>query len=302
MIKQPPPEEVHASDNSTELPATDYISCDDDFEARPKAKKPTVDAHAAPALAEQVRNTPLGGTSPPLVVPGHNLCPLDHVVPDEIRIHHFSNTWSLLLDHNNTAQGKGSEHDDGDWSVGSSIPGLDKHPQDTDASIPFDLHSQFGRVGNSDRYRHIHEWEWKKPDPDSLDPDSRLKKMLSAPEADLLGRCYAVPVNDTKNKASVYEDHELSMIRLIDYCDNNPTPGRGFIDGILDIIADEMNQRNFDPRRRLKRDTVSQKVMRVSGGGCAPSVVQVTVSTDEMNLVSTEDPLPKDNTAYLAVP
>ena len=79
------------------------------------------------------------------------------------------------------------------------------------------------------------------------------------------------------------------------------------MDKFLDIISEEMKDRNFDPRNRPRRDTVSRKVMKHFGEGCNPTVVHVTVSTESVSLVATEmggdpDRPKKDGSDYIGIP
>ena len=81
------------------------------------------------------------------------------------------------------------------------------------------------------------------------------------------------------------------MIRLIDYCSMKPHNGRNFLDGFLDLLVEEMDTRKFDPRNRPLRETVSQKVMKLYGGGCDPEIVHMTAVNEDKIISIQEDPL-----------
>lgn len=123
----------------------------------------------------------------------------------------------------------------------------------------------------------VNEWCWK-----SLDEKADKK--------DTTGDCVFLPTNyDSAQTASGwFTKSDLSMVRLIDFCDNNPVSSRDFVDRFLDTLVEEMDTNGFDPRKRLKRMTISKKVMARYGNGCEPRVAHLTQSTEDESLVMRE--------------
>jgi hypothetical protein len=76
----------------------------------------------------------------------------------------------------------------------------------------------------------------------------------------LLGTVIHKPIPE--QECSQEDDTNLSMIRLIDYCDKSSQKGRGFLDGLLKILSEEMSQRKFNPATAPKAETVRKHVMK----------------------------------------
>lgn len=85
------------------------------------------------------------------------------------------------------------------------------------------------------------------------------------------------------------DNKTISMIRLIDYCDRSSGKGRKFLDGLLEMIAEEMELRNFNPKMAPKTETIRKNILKKFGNGARP-----VVSKFRMN--GSEDPylLPND--------
>jgi hypothetical protein len=96
-----------------------------------------------------------------------------------------------------------------------------------------------------------------------------------------------VRVDYDRKEPPPLEKNILSMVRLIQHC-NLKSNSRRFVDGFLDLIAEEMSIRGFDPRKCPSRDFVSKKIMTLCGRGCTPEVRHVTVA-DEGMVVSAQE-------------
>ena len=73
----------------------------------------------------------------------------------------------------------------------------------------------------------------------------------------------------------------LSMLRLIDYCDQRPSSNRRFLDGLLKILVEEMRDRDFDPAKAPTRETVTQNIIKRYGFASEPVVTQFKVTSIE---------------------
>lgn len=158
-----------------------------------------------------------------------------------------------------------------------------------------DVRFQFEATNKSSRIFEVKEWSWYPPEEMA---DGPLKKILSTPEGKHLGRCFYFPLEDEAEATDCrLNDQEISMLRLIDLCNQKAATGRGFVDQMLEMVAGEMDgPRQFDPRnlRGVRRETLCKKVMRLYGRGCEPHVVQITTSSESGNLTSTEEPQDKN--------
>jgi hypothetical protein len=65
---------------------------------------------------------------------------------------------------------------------------------------------------------------------------------------------------------------------------------RGFLDGLLDLLSEEVRQREFDLSKQISWDTISKKVMEIYGSGCEPSVTHMTVANEDKVLILVEEP------------
>jgi hypothetical protein len=119
-------------------------------------------------------------------------------------------------------------------------------------------------------------------------PNCPLKKIV---QSNLLtmGNCFRV---EPSNPSKQLEDKELSMLQLIDFCNMHPKRGRQFVDQFLDLVAEEMRERGFDPcdKERPRRDTLTKKVMRMYGRGCNPAVVHMAIANKDRLLNLQEEP------------
>ena len=57
-----------------------------------------------------------------------------------------------------------------------------------------------------------------------------------------------------------YPPNIISMLRIIDYCDNRKQNSRQFVDELIKLIAFEIGNRGFDPATAPRRKTVLKKV------------------------------------------
>ena len=133
------------------------------------------------------------------------------------------------------------------------------------------------------------EWCWRQPDPSKL-PTGRLRSILEGPEGKTVGLCFSV--DPSSQKPIQLEDSYLSMLRLMEYCDMNPIHSRKFLDGLLDIVAEEITTRNFNLLNRPRRETVARKVMEMYGVGCEPEIAVLTTANEESHIVLIEKPAP----------
>lgn len=62
----------------------------------------------------------------------------------------------------------------------------------------------------------------------------------------------------------------LSMLRLIDYCDNTSQTKRGFLDDLLKIMREEISDRGFSVVEAKSSDTIRRDMKRRYGAGLLP--------------------------------
>ena len=67
---------------------------------------------------------------------------------------------------------------------------------------------------------------------------------------------------DTYDMWKMEDAMMLLMLRLIDYCNQNNGNSRQFLDGLLGLIAEEMEQCNFSPKDAPRRATVSERIKK----------------------------------------
>ena len=146
---------------------------------------------------------------------------------------------------------------------------------------------QFRNITDRNRYVPELDWTWQQPPLEGLPLGSKLRNILSGKDGETMGLCYKVAT--VAQPPLQLSDEELSMVHLIDFCEMNPINGRRFLDGLLDLVAEEMRLRNFNPAKHPRRETVSKKVMEMYGNGCEPVVAQLTVSSEETNIVLLEE-------------
>lgn len=146
--------------------------------------------------------------------------------------------------------------------------------------------AQFSQITTRGLYKHCPEWSWLPPPLDTV-TNTTLMAILTGKEGKTMGCCFESPLN-TEPPLQL-TNAELSMLRLIDFADMNHNRGRKFVDDFLDLIAEEMDTRGFNPRNRPTRELVSKKVMEVYGKGLEPSVARLTVSTEDRNMAHVEE-------------
>lgn len=101
--------------------------------------------------------------------------------------------------------------------------------------------------------------------PDRQDQVLRAKALREAQDARAkiyqlnpdLGRTWQAPNATIPRQLTNMKDKHISMLRLIELCDNHKLP-RTFVDKFLDIVEDEMDHRRFNIRDRPKRETVTR--------------------------------------------
>lgn len=188
------------------------------------------------------------------------------------------------------------DDDEDDASFGAVIRGSEVAVQSTpeDVLTTFaewerneEIANEFPDLSNQG-YTLEKKWcSTRRPNPELLHPKSPLRKILMDKEVSrILGLCFQVDDPDTCISL-LLEDREVSMVRLMDYCEMKKH-SRGFIDGLLDLLVEEMDK-GFDPRDRPLRETVSKKVMKKFGGGCAPTVYHVPVADEDKILSALDD-------------
>ncbi len=152
------------------------------------------------------------------------------------------------------------------------------------------LLDEYNKIPESERMNYSKAFEYSSPQPkvDELPLKSPLRALLVSPEGKSLGSCW----NHKQSQPQILlNGQELSMIRLINYCDQTKTTSRDFVNGFLDIVAEEMEneERRFDPRTHPARETVSRKVMKTYGAGCEPTILHVAVSNEKGPVVLQEN-------------
>ena len=95
-----------------------------------------------------------------------------------------------------------------------------------------------------------------------------------------LGAIVDKPVNSPDyDMWKLEDDTTMSMLRLIDYCDQRSSSNRTFLDGLLKIVAEEMRFRNFQPALAPTRETVSRQIIGRYGVGTLPVVSSFRASS-----------------------
>ncbi len=102
-----------------------------------------------------------------------------------------------------------------------------------------------------------------------VSPEIRSLKSLHP----FLGSVVKKPPNHPDYDAWRLEDKSTkSMLRLIDYCDEKSGNSRTFLDGLLELIAEEIKLNQFDPATAPKRRTLSKHIISRYGRGLEPLV------------------------------
>jgi hypothetical protein len=79
-----------------------------------------------------------------------------------------------------------------------------------------------------------------RPSISTLPEKCPLQRILESKAGATLGLCYRVV--ERAPPPAHFENQELSMIRLIHYCNHNRS-SRGFLDGLLDLLSEEVHKR-----------------------------------------------------------
>ena len=101
---------------------------------------------------------------------------------------------------------------------------------------PMSLNEAYARIATRADFTLHEGWTSIKPSLEST-PPGPLRDILTKSEGETLGHCLSVPRTSPPSRL---ENKHLSMVRLIDFCDMNPVNGRCFLDGLLDLISEEM--------------------------------------------------------------
>ena len=158
--------------------------------------------------------------------------------------------------------------------------------QEEVSSTMGDVRFQYEALEESASITLVKEWSWTPP---ANMADTALKRLIDSGKGRHLGQCFLIPPGLSKSTSGVsrLSDQEISMLRLVDFCNQNAVTGRCFVDRILDLVAEEMSgPRQFDPRnlKGLRRQTLCRKVANLYGRGCEPSVVHITTSSETGNI------------------
>ena len=139
-----------------------------------------------------------------------------------------------------------SDGADGDEAQDSStaMATLNQQTFVTTGGLLDSTEQRFRLITNRDLYRPKLDWTWQQPPLDSL-PASKLRDILRRDGGETIGLCYEVGAME--EPPLQLSDEELSMVRLIDFCEMNPINGRRFLDGFLDLVAEEMRVGSFNP-------------------------------------------------------
>ena len=166
--------------------------------------------------------------------------------------------------------------------------------QDSVHEDEYQYEERYREVTDRNKFRPNLDWTWPQPDPSQL-PAGKLRSILEGPEGRTMGCCFSV--DHSQEKPIQLEDSYLSMLRLMEYCDMNPMHSRKFLDGLLDIVAEEITSRNFNLLNRPRRETVCGKVVEMYGVGCEPEIAVLTTANEEGHVVIIEKaaPPPKNN-------
>ena len=153
-----------------------------------------------------------------------------------------------------------------------------------------EVQAKYCRITDRSQFHCIQEWCWKGEHTD-FPKGSKLRKLLQGQEGAGFGICFQVPEGKPRDddRHAKFDAGELSMIRLMDYCDMNPVNGRSFLDDFLKLVGDEMEKRDFKPGQAPTRSSVAKRVIQMYGEGGEPEVAQVTVSQEGDNPVLHEE-------------
>ena len=203
----------------------------------------------------------------------------------------YKNEKELRLLEGETAEAEATQNEN-DTAVGVwADPRIDPSDRESDHQTGRKkaLIDEYRAIPDRMEYRRSDKYCCKPPKTEELPDGSPLKAMLLSPEGNTMGLCYEyVP----KKPEILLNKKELSMIRLVNYCDQTKSSSRDFINGFLDILAEEIKERQFDPKDHPKRETISRKVMKTYGGGCQPKILHVAASNEAGPVVTQEDTIP----------
>lgn len=105
---------------------------------------------------------------------------------------------------------------------------------------------------------------------------SELRDLIS--KTPNLGKIIEYPA--THPRYNQYEDKMTrSMIRLIDFCDNNCSTNRTFLDRFLKILDHEINQNGFRPGLAPSRESVATKIKNKYGNDGHPQIGRFKLSS-----------------------
>jgi len=111
----------------------------------------------------------------------------------------------------------------------------------------------------------------------SLRGQNNLDDTLSVCPEDFLGTVLNIPVNDPMYDGQKLSNDMLSILVLMHKCDSYGLP-RKFLDEILDLLRQEIRERNFDISFAPTTESVRKKVLEIYGKERTPEVVTLTDS------------------------
>lgn len=233
------------------------------------------------------------------------------VIPQDIQTHVYSQEWN---DEDDTSE-LGEQEEEGTATKPDTVPSpaVDNSHED---EIFGDVGSTYGLVQGAEKIKAKPNWSWDRPPGVVLSP--KLTSLLASREGRFLGNCFEYPVEVARKNRSATRlaDEEVSLLRMMHFCDQRSANSRGFLDDFLDLLAQESrSERKFNINvlskmrrlpgtksegqhhreqevRSLRRQTLSKKVIDQYGKGCEPRVVNITVSTEDLNVVAVEESNP----------
>ena len=239
------------------------------------------------------------------------------VIPEFVSVSKFRSTWMDIgqdydtedeTDDDESNRGQPTEEEENDEEEEPVVDADNENESQNSSMVPpnsngnsqcvvppkrndMEVVMAYQTIPDREKYQEHTDWAWEsKPGLTDTEEGTKLRKLLELDTEGTLGQCFYVGrVEDDAPRVQVDPAH-LSMIRLIDYCDmNQQTNGRGFIDGLLDIVHEEMKNNGFNLATRPRRETVSRLVMRKYGMGCEPEVAHLTIASERGNAATVEE-------------
>jgi hypothetical protein len=101
--------------------------------------------------------------------------------------------------------------------------------------------------------------------PDEVHPFLEFPVMKSVEHIPNIGDPCNYPANHPSYQTQKLDNMTCSMLRLIDYCDKRPNTSRKFLDGLIDVIKEEVKTRRFDILKAPRRKTIIRRVKKKYG-------------------------------------